>query len=225
MSGALVVFAKRPAPGAVKTRLSPPFTPEEAAGFYAAMLADVLEASAALAVRFALEPVLAVHPPESAAEFEAVVPAGFRVVAQRGRDLAERMQNAAADEAARGHAPVLLRGSDSPALGAETLAAALAALARVDVVLCPDRDGGYNLVGVRGAAPGLFDHPMSTASVLADTLARARALGLSAETLAPGFDIDTVGDLELLAQARSAGRAMLCPRTLAWLDRHQRWPH
>jgi hypothetical protein len=92
------------------------------------------------------------------------------------------------------------------------------------VVLSPDRDGGYNLVGLARPAPGLFAHAMSTASVLDDTLGRARALGLRAELLAPGFDIDTAEDLALLAEARRRDPALPCPRALAYLDAHGLWP-
>jgi rSAM/selenodomain-associated transferase 1 len=221
VSGVLVVFAKEPVPGRVKTRLCPPFTPDEAARFYAALLEDVLEASLAACQRLGLEAVLALDPPEAIARVAAV---GFRCEPQRGADLGVRMEHAAAREWACGAGPVLLRGSDSPTLGLATLEAALEALARSDLVICPDRDGGYNLVGLARPAPGLFSHPMSTASVLDDTLARARGLGLAAHVLPAGFDLDTAHDLALLAEARGQGEASVCPRTLAFLDRHGLWP-
>lgn len=220
--GVVVVFAKQPVPGRVKTRLCPPFTPEQAAGFYAAMLADVLDATLAACGALGLEAVLAVHPPEALGALPA--PAGLRREAQRGADLGARMEHAMRRELGAGRGPVLLRGSDSPTLGQETLAAALAALAHTDLVLCPDRDGGYGLVGLARPAPGLFSHPMSTASVLADTLARARASGLEYTLLPAGFDLDTADDLALLASARRHGAAGACPRTLAFLDRHRLWP-
>jgi hypothetical protein len=204
----------------VKTRLCPPFTSDQAARFYAAILADVLDATLAGCRALELEAVLAVHPPEAAARVPA--PPGFRREPQQGADLAARMEHAMARELAAGR-PALLRGSDSPTLGAATLEAALAALARSDLVLCPDRDGGYNLVGLARPAPGLFDHPMSTASVLDDTLAHARRLGLSHTLLPAGFDLDTAADLALLAEARRAGAAALCPRTLAFLDEEGLW--
>jgi rSAM/selenodomain-associated transferase 1 len=221
VSGVLVVFAKRPEPGQVKTRLCPPFTAEQAAAFYACMLEDVLETSACAARALGLEAVLAVHPPEAASTLPA--PAGLRREPQRGADLGARMEDALARELAAGKRPVLLRGSDSPTLGLTTLGAALDALTGADLVICPDRDGGYNLVGLMRAAPGLFAHPMSTGSVLADTLARARLGGLTHSLLPAGFDVDGAADLALLATARRLGQAGDCPRTLAWLDRHG-WP-
>jgi glycosyltransferase A (GT-A) superfamily protein (DUF2064 family) len=119
---------------------------------------------------------------------------------------------------------VLIRGSDSPVLDREVFAAALAALEDCDLVLCPDLDGGYNLLGLGRPAPGLFDHPMSTDRVLDETLAGARRRGLAARLLEPRFDVDTAADLALLARAREAGRAGSCPRTLAWLDAAGLWP-
>jgi rSAM/selenodomain-associated transferase 1 len=219
VSGALVVFAKWPAAGAVKTRLCPPLTAEQAASFYAAMLDDVLAAMSRLAPPLGLELVLAAHPPEALAQFGARA-AGWRIEPQRGADLAARMEHAASSELAHGAKCVLLRGSDSPALGGEALAAALAALERSDVALSPDPDGGYNLVALRRFAPGLFAHAMSTNRVLRDTCSAARALGLTSELLAPGFDVDNAADLALLHAARPQAAA-LCPRTYAWLDAHE----
>ncbi len=219
----LVVFAKEPRPGFVKTRMSPALSPEQAAGLYAALLDDVLAASASHAAQLGLEPVLAVHPPAACAALARRAPGGVRTVAQRGASLAERMAAVVAQAAAAGARRILLRGSDSPLLGAYTVAAALAALERADLALCPDRDGGYALVGLRSVAPGLFAHPMSTASALADTLANARAAGLGAQLLPPGFDLDTTSDLALLARERGAAAERLCPRTLSYLDTNALW--
>ena len=80
----LIVFAKEPRPGFVKTRMSPPLSAEQAAGLYAALLDDVLAATAEHAEAFGLAPVLAVHPPEACAALARRAPPGFRVVAQRG---------------------------------------------------------------------------------------------------------------------------------------------
>lgn len=222
--GSIVVFAKRPAAGEVKTRLCPPFTPEQAAAFYAEMLADVLDTTALHAARLALEPVLAVWPPEAVPHLAGQAPPVYRVVAQRGPGLAARMARAFDEQWAAGHTRVLVRGSDSPALDGEAFDQTLAALEGYDLVLCPDLDGGYNLVGLRTPAPGLFHHPMSTGRVLEDTLANAGRLGLRAHSLAARFDVDTHRDLERLAEVRAAGRAAGCRRTLAWLDARGLWP-
>ncbi len=221
--GALIVFAKQPAPGKVKTRLCPPFTPEQAAAFYAAMLADVLEATAAFAVAHALAPILAIDPPEAVATFEAQVPEGFRVIAQEGPDLGARMAAATSRAFAEGYAPVLLRGSDSPTMGAETIGLACEALARSDVVVCPDLDGGYNLVGLAQPAVGIFEHEMSTATVLDETLARAVSQDLTCERLPPGFDVDDESDLALLRTLYVDGKTQHCLETFRFLEDHAFW--
>jgi hypothetical protein len=223
-SGTAIVFAKAPEPGRVKTRLQPAFSCEQATGLYAAMLGDVLEATAGFARELGLAAVLALHPWASRAQLLPFVPPAFRVVPQRGRNLAARMTWAIREAAAEGAQRILLRGSDSPCVDLAAFGEALDALAFSDLVLRPDRDGGYGLVALAAPAPGLFDHAMSTSSTLANTLANADALGLHAHVTQASFDIDDVGDLSELAKARSAGRAEACPRTLAYLDDHDLWP-
>lgn len=221
--GVIVVFAKAPRPGAVKTRMVPPLSPEQAAELYAELLCDVLEATARFASDLGLAPVVAVDPGEARREIARAAPASFRVVAQRGSSLARRMAWAVGEAAAAGAQRILLRGSDSPVLDRSTVGDALLALDDSDLVVCPDRDGGYNLIGLRRPASGLFDHPMSTRTVLRDTLANARALGLRARELEPSFDLDRVEDLRWLARARVEAVAGLCSRTLAYLDEHDLW--
>ncbi len=158
------------------------------------------------------------------------MPAGIRAVAQAAGELGARMSHVARQAAAAGAPFALLRGSDSPCLDRFVLRDAVAALVKADVVVCPDRDGGYNLVGLggraleRGPCGGLFDHPMSSPTVLRDTLARAARLELRAEQLAPGFDIDRFEDLRWLAARRLEHAATRSPRTLAFLDEQRLWP-
>ena len=227
--GWLVVFAKSPQPGSVKTRLCPPFTPEEAADLYRCMLADVLEESAHAAGALDLDLVLAVDPPDACAALAAEAPRGFRALAQAGADLGARMTRMAREAAATGAPLALLRGSDSPALTRATLREAVTALAEADVALAPDRDGGYGLValGPRALLTGLgpasvFGHRMSTPTVLADTRAHAQRLGLRSCTITPGFDIDRAEDLRFLADARHGHATLPCPRTLAFVDARER---
>lgn len=228
MRGWLVVLAKEPQAGRVKTRLSPPFSPAAAAAFYRCMLADVLEESAATAALLGLDAVLAVDPPGSAAEMAAAAPAPFRVIAQADGDLGTRMGVAAMQAGAAGADFALLRGSDSPCLGRARITEAVRSLGRADLVIGPDRDGGYDLVALgpcalaRAASGLLFDHPMSHSGVLRETLSHAGDLRTA--LLDPGFDVDGFEDLRCLAEARAGGGARACPRTLAFLDTHDLWP-
>lgn len=222
-AGVIVVFAKEPRAGQVKTRMCPPLTPNQAAELYACLLGDVLEATARFSVELRLSPVLAVHPPAACSALARHAPSVFRVVPQRGAGLAERMEWAAAQAGAEGARRILLRGSDSPQIGFEIARAALQALDTNDLTICPDEDGGYSLIGMRAPVSGLFDHPMSTNTVLEETVANARMLNLKTHHLPVSFDLDTVKDLRFLAEARKKSNAQLCRRTLAWLDENHIW--
>ena len=231
MKGWLVVFAKAPQPGRVKTRLSPPLSSVEAADLYRCLLLDALDESVAAAAALGLEAVLAVDPPSATAELAAQSPAGFRAIAQTAGELGARMSHVARQAAAAGAPFALLRGSDSPCLDRVVLRDAVAALAGADLVICPDRDGGYNLVGLGmralewGPSGRLFDHPMSTPTVLRETLERAERLQLLAAQLPPGFDVDCYEDLRWLAARRLEPGTLPCRRTLAFVDEWRLWPH
>jgi rSAM/selenodomain-associated transferase 1 len=222
--GALIVFARRPEPGRVKTRLCPPFSFEQACEFYRALLADVLEASAEMAASNGLDAVLAVTPASTCAELARRCPLSFRVIAQRGDDLGARMEWAVAEVASGGSSPIVLRGSDNPSLSPSLLAEALSALRDCDLVLGPDLGGGYGLVALRRPAPGLFAHPMGTRTVRDDTLREASRIGLRAKLLRPHFDLDTSEDLRHLAALRGGPDAARCARSLAYLDEQRLWP-
>ena len=216
--GWLSVFAKAPRPGQVKTRLSPPLAPEAAAALYAAMLADVLAASAGFARRLDLEPVLHFDPPDARETFGSLAPSGYRLRPQRGAGLAERMANAFEEAAAEGAEPMLLRGSDSPGLDQPLVEAALAALENgADLVLTPDQGGGYALIGLKKPRRELFEIVLSTRSVLDETLARARTLGLATHLTTPTFDLDVAADLALPLALPPERSSVLCPRTVEFI--------
>lgn len=209
----LALFAKAPAPGRVKTRLCPPLTPVQAAELYEAMLLDVLDQHAprreSLVVWFT--------PTEERAWFERVVPSGYRLQAQTGPDLGSRMSAVFRLHFREGFDHVVLRGTDSPTLPESRIDEAFAALADADVVLCPDLDGGYNLVGVRRVAAdrcaALFDVTMSTTGVLDATCAHARDQGLSTRLLVAHHDVDVAADLQRLRDDVDERT----PRTRRWL--------
>lgn len=216
--GWLIVFAKAPRPGLVKTRLNPPLTLDQCAEFYTEILSDVLAATARYASEIGLEPVVAYHPPSGIDELIHLAPSGFRFQLQHGEDLGERMANAAAEASAAGASRIMIRGSDSPALPFACFEEAMAQLdGGGDVVLTPDQGGGYALIALRHAETRLFDPPMSTTSVCDQTLEIAANLGLSASLTRAGFDLDTVGDLQLLTELSEEEVADLCPRSVQYL--------
>jgi rSAM/selenodomain-associated transferase 1 len=209
----LALFAKAPVPGQVKTRLCPPLRPEQAAELYEAMLLDILDQHRATP---GVDLALWYTPAAARPWFEAHAPRGCALHAQRGPSLAPRMSALFRQHAEQGYTRMVLRGTDSPSLPEARFSESFEALERADLVLCPDRDGGYNLIGLRGAADALFDVEMSTANVLEWTVERGKALGMRVELLAPHHDVDTVADLKLLANELCERRT---PRTRAWLVR------
>jgi uncharacterized protein len=195
----VIVIAKEPRPGAVKTRLCPPCTPAEAARLAVAALADTLEAVATVP---GVERVLAL---EGAAG--RWVPPGFRVVAQRGRGLDERIAAAFADGA--GDRPALLIGMDTPQVDRELLAGALGALQRpgVDAVLGPALDGGWWCIGLRRADDRVFRGvEMSTARTGSDQRARLVELEFATVELPALRDVDTIVDAIEVAATIPASR-------------------
>ena len=146
-------------------------------------------------------------------------PADVRLLPQRGADLGARMSRLLSDLLAEGYAGAIAVGTDTPTLPTAYLVEACEALrsGAADVVLGPSEDGGYYLIGLGAPAPELFvDMPWSTATVYAETLARARAGGRRISRLADWFDVDRVPDLVRLGRAPERG-AYRPRRTLAFL--------
>jgi uncharacterized protein len=187
---ALLVIAKSPVPGRVKTRLTPPCSAEQAAELAGAALADTLAAAArARASRRLL--VLDGAP-------GAWVPEGMEVVPQVAGGLAERL--AAAFEAAGG--PAFLVGMDTPQVTPELLDAGLAALEHADASFGAALDGGYWGIGLRRPRSGVFrDVPMSEPNTGAVQRARLAELGLTTVALPPLLDVDTIADARAVAAA------------------------
>ncbi len=195
----LVVLAKAPVPGKVKTRLCPPYSLDEAARLAAAAMQDTLDAVAGCPV---VRRVLVLD-----GDPGPWLPAGFDVIAQRGDGLAERIENALADTWSSHAAPLLLVGMDTPQVESSLLSAALDRLLApgVDAVLGPARDGGFWALGVRRPAPDLVSGvPMSTGHTGSDQLTRLEAAGLQVQLLATLRDVDTAEDA--LAVAAEAPR-------------------
>jgi rSAM/selenodomain-associated transferase 1 len=128
---------------------------------------------------------------------------------QASGDLGERMHTAFRVHCAAG--PLLLIGTDCPPLTARHLRqAALALLDGGDAVFCPAEDGGYALAGLREPQPALFsDMRWSTASVMADTRARARQAGLRVRELETLWDLDVPSDLDRLHPSQMASLGIL----------------
>ena len=202
-SAALIIFAKAPISGQVKTRLCPPLTAEEAAGLHGSFVQDMLERSAATAKGPGLrrfDRVLACSPSSNHVFFKIMEERqGLRLIDQIGDDLGARMSNAFHAVFAQGYERVLLVGTDLPSLAESSYANAIDLLSGHDLVLGPSLDGGYYLIGLRSPAPDLFaDVPWSTDQVFTVTQAKADALKLKTALLPPCRDVDTIEDLKAL---------------------------
>ena len=188
-----MTIAKAPVAGQVKTRLCPPCTPRQAAELAGAALTDTLAAAQASA---AGERLLALE-----GEPGDWLPAGWRVTAQRGAGLDERLAAAFADA---GDGPTLLIGMDTPQVTTDLLDDAIAQLEApgVDAVLGPAPDGGYWAIGLRHPDPQAFvGVPMSEPDTGERQLARLRERGLRCRLLAELRDVDEIADARAVARS------------------------
>jgi uncharacterized protein len=197
---ALLVFAKEPVAGKVKTRLSPPLTPAGAATLASAMLADTLAAVAAVQ---GVRPVVVADGDLGA--IGALVPPTFGVVGQRGRGQAERLAAAFEDfeEPRDGGGPALLIGMDTPQVTPALLVRAVRTLEApgVDAVLGPAADGGWWALGLRRPDPrALAGVPMSTPDTCRHQRRRLRSVGLRCMALPALRDVDTIDDARTVAR-------------------------
>lgn len=189
----VLVLAKQPVAGRVKTRLCPPLTPEGAARVAEAALLDTLDAVRAVAVD---RRVLVLDGTYAAA--------GFDVLPQRGGPMDERL-GAAFDDC--GDLPALLVGMDTPQLTPDLLAAALQALSRHPAVLGLAPDGGWWALGLQRPDGDLLRGvPTSRDDTGALQLARLRAAGLDVHLLPELRDVDEVADARAAAAAAPDGR-------------------
>ena len=215
---ALVIMAKAPRAGAVKTRLSQHLPPSAVVDLYRCLLDDTL----ALAQSLDGVQVAMMCPACDLQELSSAAGDGVRVLAQNGNGLAAGLVSVFEHFAGSGRRRTIALNSDSPHLPFSVLEAGFEALASCDLVVGPTHDGGYYLVGAKGSYPALFlDTGMGTANALDQLLARARALGLSVRFTEPFYDIDVPADLTRLAgELRIAPER--APRTAAWLAAWER---
>jgi len=207
VSTALIIFAKAPIPGEVKTRLCPPLDSDEAASLHGTLVLDAIERTKGVqgvTLYVAGTPDLA-HPFFKVMEGRY----GAKLLLQRGPDLGSRMKWAMQDAFEQGAQEVLLTGTDLPTLPRAHLVEALTLVKRHDVVLGPTADGGYYLIGLRKMVPALFDGIMwSTVSVFAETKKKIAQAGLSLGLLPECRDLDTLEDLKTFIGLCGKDRAM-----------------
>ena len=209
----LVIMAKAPKPGGVKTRLMPGLSPEAVIDFYCCLLDDTLTLARSLS-----DVEVAIMCPESDVnELSQMAGREARVVAQKGEGLAAGLTSVFA-HFTESQRRTIAFNSDSPHLPGSVLEDAFETLAEHDVVVGPTHDGGYYLVGAKASHPTLFARDgMGTSSALERLLSRTRALELSVGLAPPFYDIDVADDLTRLARELRLAPTR-APRTARWLE-------
>lgn len=210
MNNGLIVFAREPVPGRVKTRLAAAIGEQAAAERYDAMLRDVLETARQLS---GAETVVYWSCEEKALSLLAERH-GFCSRIQGAGDLGQRMLAAFEEMFSGGCERCCIIGSDAPDLPLSYIRKAFQLLesGENDAVFGPSRDGGYYLLGLRQVCPALFtDIAWSSSAVLEQSLAAARKAGLTAALLPEWQDIDTIDDLNEYLQRAGTAQSRVSP--------------
>ncbi len=215
----LVIMAKAPRPGTVKTRLAPSLSSAAVIDFYCCLLEDTL----ALARSLSCVEVAIMCPDSDVNELAQLAGSDVSVVAQKGDGLAAGLSSVFAHFTDATHQRrVIAFNSDSPHLPSSVLKEAFETLAAHDLVVGPTHDGGYYLVGAKASHPTLFaGDGMGTSTALERLLSRARDLKLSVGFADSFYDIDVAEDLTRLAGELRVAPAR-APRTAAWLKEWER---
>ena len=186
-----------PVPGAVKTRLSPPLSPDQASELYRAFLSDLFRRVS----RPGKHDITIFYSGDDPGTLDGLVPPRARLEPQRGNDLGERLRNAFGLLLKDGAAdmPAVIIGSDSPDIPVTYIKRAFQKLRHRDVVVGPAVDGGYYLVGLKDPAPGIFDDiSWGEEVVYEQTLRAIEALDLTMGTLPYWYDVDSFEGLRTL---------------------------
>jgi rSAM/selenodomain-associated transferase 1 len=198
----IILFAKRPVEGRVKTRLVPPLSRSQALGLHRAFLADGIAflrslRSATRTVELCLD----------GAWHDGDAPEGLPLTRQEGADLGARMLHAFERSHEEGNVATVILGADAPTLPRSRVEEALEVLASgAGVVLCPALDGGYVLIGSRRPRRELFHSiPWGGPAVLETTRRRAEKARIPLHELEPWYDVDVAADLERLVRDLSSG--------------------
>ena len=215
---ALAIMTKVPRAGRVKTRLTPPLTPEQAAKLNICFLRDTAAAIAAAGEQ--AQGVGCYTPLGEEEAYREIFPVGFQLIAQREGSFGERLTRAVADLLSVGFAAVCLIDSDSPTVPGSAFAEAVNLLLQPNdsVVLGPSDDGGYYLIGMKQLHREVFAGiDWSTERVLEQTKERAASAGLKLHLLANGFDIDHEASFRRLQQELSPPNESRAPATAEFL--------
>lgn len=219
---ALVVFAKPPVAGRVKTRLLGALSPSQAATVHRACLQDTLALLAGVPACSRWLMVAGSDHEAHALGREMKLGAGWNVCAQFGRDLGARLERAMGRLFAAGMRRVVVVGTDAPWIGPQKLRQALRWLEADDVVIGPAADGGYYLVGARRPVGEMFRGiPWGSSQVMAATRRTLEKSRIRFRLLRHDFDLDRPADLAR-ATEMLRGSPQRAPALAAWLAKHRK---
>ena len=233
-------MTKAPRAGKVKTRLTPPLTPDEAAALNVCFLRDTTAAISEAAANGLARGIAVYTPVGAEAAYAGILPEEFELVPQRGDDFGERLAYATEDLLSLGFESACLINSDSPTVPPGTFAETAQILSQPNdtVVLGPSDDGGYYLIGLKKLHRSFFEEiDWSTERVLDQTIERARQIGLKVHLLPAWYDVDDRATLrrlcqELFAPNRGNLQGYPAPATRHYLDdllkregRDRIWPN
>lgn len=202
---AIIIFAKAPVPGQVKTRLQPHLSAEECADLYSSFILDTIDVARGVE---GAAVILACFPDIEHPFFQKVSnDFGIPLIRQSDDDLGVKMDNAIKDALTAGYEKVIILGSDSPDLPASYIQEGLKALDTKDMVIGPSADGGYYLIGGRRMLPVFHNIPWSSSAVFELTLEVALKHGISFFVLPEWYDIDTWEDLQRFRDQKGQNQA------------------
>ncbi len=213
-------MTKVPRAGKVKTRLTPPLTPEEAAALNVCFLRDTTRAITDASLRERAQGIAVYTPVGEEEAYAEILPQDFQLVPQRGDGFGERLFLAAEDLLLLGYESFCLIDSDSPTVPADVYAQAARALSKPGdrMVFGPSDDGGYYLIGLKQLHQRVFeDIDWSTEEVAEQTLERAKEIGLDVELLPTWYDVDDRTTLHRLCQRLLEGDEQ-APATRSFLE-------
>jgi uncharacterized protein len=191
---AVILFARDPVLGQVKTRLSSSFDDETILRLYTCFVEDSLEK---IQLVDNADCFVGISPSNLSGFFNGIEGSDTKLFNQQGKDLGDKMRQAFVDRFADGYKKVVIIGSDSPSLPVSYIEQALAS--DKDLMLGPSTDGGYYLIAMTGKVSEVFDGvAWGTDHVLDETLSCVKKAGVSLELLPVWYDVDFPKDLKFL---------------------------
>jgi rSAM/selenodomain-associated transferase 1 len=216
------IMAKYPEEGMVKTRLVPPLTYGQAASLYEAILLDTIETVNKLDPYF--KKVIFYYPENKRTYFNNIISSDWLSVAQSGKDLGQRLENAFLGF--KDHiSPVIIIGSDSPAIPGQYLTDSIALLQDNNIVLGPTEDGGFYLIAIKDISRSFIEDLFknirwSTSNTLSDIIRNLNMIKKRFALTGKWYDIDTAQDIEKFLSRLNKNNFDECRKTSLFISKY-----